>query len=795
MSTSTNKAGERFRVASLTPSEKLRRLRDSARTAWELNRLLLYAAVVGVFGGLGAQVFTWMLDWGERIFSVGLAGYTHPASGVLHPAPHFGPWGVWLIPVATTVGGLLCGLLVYSLAPEAEGHGTDAAVAAYHFHAGKVRPIVPAVKAVASALTIGSGGAAGREGPTAQISVGAASVLCDLLHLEDSDRRILVLAGMAAGLAAIFRSPLGMAIFAVEIMYASMASEYDALPFTLAASVVAYAVNGLFVGWSPIFLIPGNLAFTRPLELLGYAILGIAAGIVGAVEPSIFYGIRDLFRRIPLPNHVKPALGGLLMGLLAMAFPQTTSTGYGWVQMAMTSGYVGHILIALVFVKILAMSLTISSGGSGGVFGPNVYIGAMLGGWVAFVMDHWFPAAHFVPAAFAVVGMGAVFAGTARVPLATLIMVAEMTGGYGLIVPAMLASSLSFMVQRGLTARARYPRLYEAQVEGRLDSPVHHLRIIQGAFRLVENGSLPNARINLPDLSRLLRVGDALSIHGGKGRIFPLRVDVAESPLIGRPAGDAVKGNRHLLLVAVLRGAEVLPAPTDVLLTLGDTLVLATDDAAHAERTGGPLADDGHPPAVGLEPGDRFLGSWNPPPVFWIKSSMANANIPVTWGYSGQVETEGVERQSSTRDAATGPVVHETTSSQEVLTMLYIVETTKDVETAARDLEAAVKRNKFGVLHVHDLQKTLKEKGVDFPNACRILDVCNPQRAMQVLSVNMGVNMALPCRISVYREGGKTKMGMIKPTALLALFPEATDLTSVADEVERETMRMIDEAK
>ena len=127
--------------------------------------------------------------------------------------------------------------------------------------------------------------------------------------------------------------------------------------------------------------------------------------------------------------------------------------------------------------------------------------------------------------------------------------------------------------------------------------------------------------------------------------------------------------------------------------------------------------------------------------------------------------------------------------------MLYVVETTKDVETAARDLEDAVKRNKFGVLHVHDLQKTLKEKGVEFPNACKILEVCNPQRAVQVLSVNMGVNMALPCRISVYREGGKTKIGMIRPTALLALFPAAGGLKSVADEVERETVRMIDEAR
>ena len=574
---------DRFSASFSSPDRVRRRLRVSMRSVWGSNRLLFYASLVGVFGGFGAQLFTWLLDWGERIFSVGIAGYIHPVPGVLHPAPQYGPWGVWLIPVTTTLGGLLCGLLVYSLAPEAEGHGTDAAVAAYHFHEGKVRPIVPAVKAVASAITIGSGGAAGREGPTAQISVGAASILCDLLHLEESDRRVLVLAGMAAGLSAIFRSPLGMAIFAVEIMYASMASEYEALPFTLAASVVAYAVNGLFVGWSPIFLLPSNLEFTRPLELLGYALLGVTAGIVGAIEPSIFYGIRDLFRKIRLPNHVKPAIGGLAMGLLGMAFPQSVSTGYGWVQMAMTSGYMGHILIALVFVKILAMSLTISSGGSGGVFGPNVYIGAMLGGWVAFVMDKWFPAVHFLPAAFAVVGMGAVFAGTARVPLATLIMVAEMTGGYGLIVPAMLASSVSFMVQRGLTARARYPRLYEAQVEARLDSPVHHLRIIEGAFRLLEGEAIRNAGLTLPDLSNLLRHGRSIGIHGGKGRIFSVEIDSAESPLVTRSLGDALPARGIMVPIAVLREDDVLPPGDAGPLRIGDRVLIAANDEAYAE--------------------------------------------------------------------------------------------------------------------------------------------------------------------------------------------------------------------
>lgn len=169
--------------------------------------------------------------------------------------------------------------------------------------------------------------------------------------------------------------------------------------------------------------------------------LGIVAGVVGAIEPPIFYGIRDLFRALKVPNHVKPALGGLLMGLVALVAPETLSTGYGWIQKVITGGHIGWSLIFLALLKILAMSFTISSGGCGGVLGPNVYIGGMLGAWLAYAGSQVFPDAGLNTAAFTFVGMAAVFAGVARVPVATLIMVAEMTGGYGLIVPSMLATS------------------------------------------------------------------------------------------------------------------------------------------------------------------------------------------------------------------------------------------------------------------------------------------------------------------------------------------------------------------
>lgn len=551
---------------------------------WQEYRLLLLAALVGVVGGLAAQIFVWLLDLGQKLLIVGIAGYVAPEPGVPDPAPLMGPWGLWLVPVATTLGGLLSGVLVYSLAPEAEGHGTDAAVEAFHFKGGRIRPIVPAVKAIASAITIGSGGAAGREGPTAQISVGVSSIMADLLRLDDEERRLLVLAGMAAGLAAIFKSPLGMAIFAVEILYSGMAFETEALIYTVIASVVAYAVNGLFAGWQPVFFFSANVHFTQPVALIGYTALGITAGIIGAVEPTIFYGIRDFFKRIPVPNHVKPAIGGLCMGLIAVALPQTLSTGYGWVQMAMTGNYIGWSLILLAFAKIIAMSLTISSGGSGGVFGPNVYIGGMTGAWVAFALDQFIPGAQLNPSAFAVVGMAAVFAGTARVPIATLVMVSEMTGGYGLIVPAMLATAIAFVVQRTVASYFPYSRLYESQVELRKDSPVHHLPIVQAAFDVLEQGPLVDLRgVTFPNLVNLLRHGTPVPIHGSQATLFTVEVG-ANSSVANRSIAEVFEKFPELVAVAVVNGERATLPRGSTRLDVGDQILIAASDARTVER-------------------------------------------------------------------------------------------------------------------------------------------------------------------------------------------------------------------
>jgi CIC family chloride channel protein len=307
------------------------------------------------------------------------------------------------------------------------------------------------------------------------------------------------------------------------------------------------------------------------------------AGIVGAIEPPIFYGIRDLFRSLKIPNHVKPAIGGLLLGLLALIFPEVISTGYGWIQKAMTGNYIGWSLIALALVKIVAMSLTISSGGSGGVFGPNVYIGGMLGAWVAYAADQILPGIDLNTSAFAVVGMAAVFAGTARVPIATLVMVAEMTGSYGLIVPSMLATIIAFVVQRTVGSQFRYPRLYEAQVELRTDSPTHHEGILRAAFSVLEGGPLVDLRnVTLPHLDSLLRHGTPIPIHGGQGELLTVNIDT-HSALAKRLIADVFEQFPELLAVAIIRDHQVQLPRGSTQLEGGDQLLIVASGTKNIE--------------------------------------------------------------------------------------------------------------------------------------------------------------------------------------------------------------------
>jgi len=537
------------------------------------HKLLLDTILLGIVGALSAQAFVFLLKCCQTLFLGWLAGYRPPATaadGSIGVAA-IGAHGLWLIPLVTTLGGLLAGVIVYSLAPEAEGHGTDAVVNAFHNLRGVIRARVPFVKLIASAITIGSGGSAGREGPTALISAGIGSVYAVQRGRSEDETRLLTLVGMAAGLSAIFRSPIGTAIFAIEVLYGEMEFEAGALVYTMLGSIVAYAVNGFFVGYRPLFDVPSKLAAPGAGDYGWYVVLGAACGLVATILPMVFYTVRDLFRLLPCPPHFKPAIGGLGVGLMALLLPQLLGGGYGWIQAAIDGRMAGALLLFLCFGKILTFALTIGSGGSGGVFAPSLYTGAMVGGFLSQVF-------HQPPAAFVVVGMAAVFGGAARVPIATLLMVTEMTGGYHLLVPAALAVMLSSWVQNLLSASLKYKSLYEAQVPTRPYSPSHYIEQLRIALDLLKTHGVSAATKGRGlELISLLTSGVPVTLPDHEQiRLGVLRRDSAW-------VGQAVPDTHGVEFILVLRNNRVLFTHPDLKLEAGDQLVAV---AAQAEWVG-----------------------------------------------------------------------------------------------------------------------------------------------------------------------------------------------------------------
>lgn len=435
----------------------------------EVQRWTLFSIVIGIVSGFGAILFYLGLGLFSNYILGGIGGYYPPSPGgelslFSHPATNV-RWLLFLLPAA---GGLIAGIIIYTYAPEAEGHGTDAVIDAYNNKRGFIRKRVPIVKAITSMITIGSGGSAGREGPIAQIGAGFGSTLATFLKLSDRDRRIMVICGTAAGIGSIFKAPLGGAIFAIEVLYKGD-METEGLVPAFISSTIAYSIFSSFFGWGHIFATP-SFKFTTPTELIFYGILGILCAATAILFVIIFYGLRNkVFRPLEIKPHFKPAIGGLLVGILALFFPQVLGTGYGWVQIAMNGELVKMsiiLMMALVLVKILATSFTISSGGSGGVFAPTLVIGAMIGGAFGQIMNLIFPNIISQPGAYVIVGMGALLAGVAKVPIAAIIMVSEMAGNYNLLAPMMVASTISYMLAGKWT-------IYEKQVENRASSPAH----------------------------------------------------------------------------------------------------------------------------------------------------------------------------------------------------------------------------------------------------------------------------------------------------------------------------------
>ena len=452
------------------------RLGAFVRESGYLRKWLILGVSIGIIAGLGAVVFFLTLKYAGEYLLGYLGGYQQPQAtgdGGGTGSPAFSR--PWAIPLIAFGGALVSASIVAKFAPEAQGHGTDNAIEAVHTDPRSIRGRAVVVKLIASVLTIGSGGSGGREGPTAQISAGFGSLLTRRLNLSDADGRLAVSLGIGSGIGAIFSAPLGGAVLAASIIYREDFN-YRALVPGFLTSATAYAVYGSILGFAPMFgFVAPDYRFD-PAQAGWFVVIGIAAAATGYLYARTFYGTVALTKRLPGGIVIKPAIGGLLVGLLALAIPQILASGYGWVQIAMTRDGLATIPLWIVLVlpiaKIAATSLSIGTGGSGGIFGPGIVIGAFVGAAIWRLADLiGAPALPESPGVFVIVAMMACFGSVAHAPLAVMIMVAEMTGSFSVIPAAMITVGIAYLII------SRTPvSIYQAQRLNRdSDSPNHEL--------------------------------------------------------------------------------------------------------------------------------------------------------------------------------------------------------------------------------------------------------------------------------------------------------------------------------
>jgi len=406
------------------------------------------AVLVGVIAGFGAVLFRWLISSFQSLFF---------GSG----ATYLGFLGQYYVILLPAVGGLIVGLLIHFGAREAKGHGVPEVMEAVAVRGGRIRPRVAVIKSLASSICIGSGGSVGREGPIVQIGSSAGSTVGQWLRLSDEWVRTLVACGAAGGISATFNTPIGGAFFAMEIILGRFIT--PKLGFVVISSVAADFISHIFLGDQPSFgIVPYSMI--SYWEILPYAVLGIFGGLAAFAFIRSLYKCEDLFGKLHTPEYLKPAIGGIGIGLIGLYSYDLFGVGYGdvyWVStMSINQALIGEIalqsLIILLILKIVATSLTLGSGGSGGVFAPSLFIGAMLGGAFGTFAHQLFPSLMATSGAYALVGMAAVFAGAVRAPVTAIIMLFEMTMNYTLILPLMIAVVISTVVSRSLSRETIY---------------------------------------------------------------------------------------------------------------------------------------------------------------------------------------------------------------------------------------------------------------------------------------------------------------------------------------------------
>ncbi len=405
--------------------------------------MAILATLVGLAGGFGAIGFRYLIGFIQAIaYGSG--------ENLLALAP-LTPWylRIWI----PAFGGLVVGPLVYFLAREAKGHGVPEVMEAVALRSGIIRKRIVMVKSLASAISIGTGGSVGREGPIVQIGSAIGSSMGQVLRISEDRIRTLVGCGAAAGIAATFNAPVAGSMFALEIIL----GDFGLATFSpiVISSVVATAVSRHFLGDSPAFLVPAY-QLVSAWELPLYVILGFFCALVAVTFTAVLYRAEDFFDHLKFPGYLKPFLGGLILGFMGLRFPHILGVGYAAIDMALMQTLAWWVLLLLVGFKILATSITIGSGGSGGIFAPSLFMGAMAGGFFGSVVHHLFPEATALPGAYSVVGMGAVVSGTTHGPLSAILILFEMTGDYKIILPLMVACIISSLASGQLLKDSIY---------------------------------------------------------------------------------------------------------------------------------------------------------------------------------------------------------------------------------------------------------------------------------------------------------------------------------------------------
>lgn len=412
--------------------------------------LLVVALAIGAGAGLGAVAFRWLIVTFTQLFTghqdYSLAGHAKD--------PGLPFLGLWFVVLAPAVAGLLYGPLVYFFAREARGHGVPEVMYAVAQRGGRIPAKVALVKALASALCIGGGGSVGREGPIVQIGSALGSSIARTTGLTEERIRVCVACGAAGGIAATFNAPLAGVFFAMELILADFAAR--SFGMVVLASVTASVVGRAAFGNNPFLALP-PFDVTHTWEYVPFALLGLLAGGVGVLFTRVLYGIEDLCDALwHGPEWARPAVGGLVLGGLLLAVPQMYGVGYPVLAAGVQGHYALGFLVVLLVAKMVATSLTIGVGGSGGVFAPSLFIGAMLGAAFGQTLGSLVPSIAGQAGAFALIGMGAVFAGAARAPITAVVIMFELTGEYSIILPLMVAIVLATGLSSVLSADTIY---------------------------------------------------------------------------------------------------------------------------------------------------------------------------------------------------------------------------------------------------------------------------------------------------------------------------------------------------